>query len=68
VPIRLTGDRVDAATPQSLFDFAPLATFAGTLDYQPTADGQRFLALVPASDEAPAPITVVLNWQTGLKK
>jgi len=25
--------------------------------YQPTADGQRFLALVAVSDEAPAPIT-----------
>jgi hypothetical protein len=37
--------------------------------YQPTADGQRFMVNEPASEESgPRPLTVVLNWQAGLKK
>ena len=38
--------------------------------YAPTRDGQRFLVNVPAGSEGAAapPITVVLNWQAGLKK
>jgi hypothetical protein len=32
-----------------------------------TADGQRFLVLAPV-DNAPSPMTVVLNWTAGLKK
>jgi Tol biopolymer transport system component len=36
---------------------------------EPSADGQRFLALVPAEGDAPAAaITVVTNWQATLKK
>jgi len=31
-----------------------------------TADGRRFLA--PAAKSGPEPFTVVLNWQTGLRK
>ena len=30
--------------------------------YAVTADGQRFLLVVPA-DETPRPITVILNWR-----
>jgi hypothetical protein len=35
-----------------------------------TADGKRFLATVPppSQQSAPTPITVVLNWEAGLKK
>jgi len=47
--------------------FGPLAPAS----YAPTRDGQRFLVKVPASGEgagAASPITVVLNWQAGLKK
>jgi hypothetical protein len=32
------------------------------------ADGKRLLVSVPTGESAPAPITVVLNWQAGLKK
>jgi hypothetical protein len=39
------------------------------VDYDVTADGQRFIVLVPV-DQAPvrSPIAVVFNWQAGLKK
>jgi hypothetical protein len=68
VPVK-TGGSVDAGTPQPLFEFRFIDNpGVRHLPYQPTRDGQRFLALVPASGEAPAPISVVLNWQEGIKK
>ena len=33
-----------------------------------TADGKRFLVAVPVQQNANTPITVVLNWEAGLKK
>lgn len=36
--------------------------------YDVSPDGQRFLVAAPASGAATPPITVVLNWQTTLKK
>ena len=35
--------------------------------YDVTRDGQRFLLNVPLEEAAASPITVVLNWATGLK-
>ena len=62
VPMGL-GARVEPGTPQALF------TAVGLTGYAPTRDGQRFLVNVPAGAEGAAapPITVVLNWQAGLK-
>ena len=36
--------------------------------YDVTRDGQRFLINMPLEEDAPSPITVVLNWTTSLKK
>jgi Tol biopolymer transport system component/predicted Ser/Thr protein kinase len=36
--------------------------------YDVTADGQRILALTPETLEASKPLTVLMNWQLGLKK
>ena len=38
--------------------------------YDVTPDGQRFLinTMIPATESGTPPITVVLNWQAGLKK
>jgi hypothetical protein len=33
-----------------------------------TPDGQRFLINVPLEEDAPSPITVVLNWAAELQK
>jgi len=69
VPIRFTAAGVEAEPPQPLFDFVPGTGGGPTMfNYQPAADGQRFLMLVAPADEALVPITVVLNWQAGLKK
>jgi Tol biopolymer transport system component len=52
--------------PKLLFKFPP-----GTAPFDVTGDGQRFIKLVQASgtaDGASTPITVVVNWQAGLRK
>ena len=41
---------------------------SGLLYWDVTADGQRFLMPTPDATDASAPLTVVLNWQAGLKK
>jgi hypothetical protein len=33
-----------------------------------TSDGQRFLFNMPAAQTAPNPMTIVLNWTSGLRK
>jgi eukaryotic-like serine/threonine-protein kinase len=63
------GASIEAGVPQPLFDF-PTALEAGIHQfyYQPSADGQRFLVNAPSVDSSPTPVTVVLNWQAGLKR
>lgn len=69
VPIQL-GASVEAGVPKPLFDFpTPLAFGVHQFYYQPTADGQRFLVNIPASQEgSSAPVKMVVNWQAGLKR
>jgi len=61
------GATVEAGTPQPLFPIPPTGT---SFVYAPMRDGQRFLVNVPAGGEAAAvpPMTVLTNWQAGLKK
>ena len=62
------GDTVAADPPKPLFDFQPVyAALIGIWAYEPSADGQRFMALTE-TDAANPPITVVLNWQAGIKR
>jgi hypothetical protein len=59
-----TGATFEPGTPQELFG---LDATAGS--FEPSPAGQRFLVNVPAGGEtATPPLTVVLNWQAGLKK
>jgi hypothetical protein len=37
-------------------------------NYDVAADGQRILALTPESSDDSKPLTVLINWQLGLKK
>jgi hypothetical protein len=69
VPVKL-GSTFEAGAPQALFGaIVPNPGALYQFFYQPTADGQRFMANEPASEESgPRPLTVVLNWQAGLKK
>ncbi len=58
------GSEFEAGVPKTLFQALPRGDFA---TWAPSPDGKRFLFLVPETQEA-APLTVVLNWQAGLKK
>ncbi|HSR06852.1 MAG TPA: hypothetical protein VLM42_06865, partial [Bryobacteraceae bacterium] len=63
VPLK-SGASFELDTPQPLFDLDPTA-----VNFEPSRDGQRFLVNVPAGGQAASPpLTVVLNWQAGLKK
>jgi hypothetical protein len=59
------GSTFDAEGPRPLFH-AHMSRSLGGLDYEVTADGQRFLVNAPIT--AATPITVVQNWTAGLKK
>ena len=70
VPVKLGGTAFDFGAPQSVM---PQPLFGGAqgpgFGYQPSADGQKFLAAVPAEQTAaPVPFTIWLNWQASLKK
>ena len=55
--------------PKPLFQTRVLAGVnALRMSYVPSRDGQRFLVNTQTGDPPPNPITVVLNWTTGLKK
>jgi eukaryotic-like serine/threonine-protein kinase len=59
-----SGANFEAGAPKLLFD-----THAQNVDYDVTADGQRFIVIMPVEQaQVRSPITVVLNWQAGLKK
>ncbi len=64
-----SGNNFEHAAAHELFTarFAqPLRQFS----YLPSSDGQRFLGLVPTTDQpaAPPPLTVIVNWPQLLAK
>jgi hypothetical protein len=65
-PVKTVGT-FETDTPRPLFPIDPVNLVGFGFAYQPASDGQRFLVTTPIGGTAP-PITVVLNWQAGLKK
>ena len=64
------GSTFQPAEPRLLFE-APVVgagAFNRNPNYTVTADGQKFLAVVAGTDSRSDAITVMLNWQGGLKK
>ncbi len=75
VPIAAAGARsaangaFESGAPQALFDVSVISIGGGfPYTYQPGEGGQRFLMALPPGGQKPPPITMVLNWQAGLKK
>jgi hypothetical protein len=64
VPIKL-GATLEAGAPKSLF---PITLTGQSRSFAVANDGQRFLIGTSAGGEKALPMTVVLNWQAGLKK
>ena len=58
-----TGPTFRAGEPRPLFQLS-----LGTDVWDVTTDGKRFLVAVPLAQNAPPPFTVMLNWQSMLKK
>jgi Tol biopolymer transport system component len=65
VPVTMKGAEVELGRAGSLFPMSPGTFFHRS--YEVSKDGQRFLIATPAQAGGAA-ITVVLNWQTALKK
>lgn len=61
------GATLDSGTPRELFD-TELTLNPLQDQYRVTPDGQRFLVLKPVTEATPTPITVVVNWTSGLRK
>jgi Tol biopolymer transport system component len=60
------GEKPPAGIPRKLFQLDPVF---GTLDYDVSANGQRFLVTALLREDVPdVPITVVLNWWAELAK
>ncbi|OFW39370.1 MAG: hypothetical protein A3J29_03005 [Acidobacteria bacterium RIFCSPLOWO2_12_FULL_67_14b] len=69
VPVTTDGATFSAGVPRALFNVqAPEQTPPYPTDYAVTADGQRFLVNTVADQAERAPLTVILNWVSALKK
>jgi Tol biopolymer transport system component len=63
--IKVSGSILEGGTVQTLFRFSrPPVRYP----YDVSADGQRFLVMVPVDQSAATPLTVVMNWQSDVKK
>ena len=60
--VNTEGTTFSAGVPQSLFEARVIG------GYDVSMDGQRFLINQTVAEDAPAPLTVVLNWTAGLPK
>jgi Tol biopolymer transport system component len=69
VPVKI-GVNFERGPAQALFEGVDPPPGPRTFSYQPAGDGKHFLVIAAAGGEAAAalPITVVLNWEAGLKK
>jgi hypothetical protein len=64
VDVTATGAAFQAGVPKQLFALPP-----NVGDWDVAADGKRFLAAVPPVQQTTqTPITIVLNWEAGLKR
>ena len=64
-----TKPRFEHGTPKALFDSRiPNPTSILNNTWSPSPDGARFLFITRDEEEVAAPITVIVNWQAGLKQ
>jgi eukaryotic-like serine/threonine-protein kinase len=63
--VGLKGAEVEIGAVRPLFGSLPATN---SYLYDVSADGQRFLAIMPNEQAAPEPLTLVQNWTAGLKK
>jgi len=68
----ISDSAANVRTPHPLFEAnflnGPQVSAGFRAQYEPSADGQRFLINVPIEGTVTVPMTVVLNWREALKK
>jgi eukaryotic-like serine/threonine-protein kinase len=62
-----SSDTFEAGVPAPLFE-PRVGSISGDSPYDVAADGRRFLVNVLVEENAPVPVTVVLNWTADLKR
>jgi Tol biopolymer transport system component/predicted Ser/Thr protein kinase len=67
VSVRPAGQGLEFGTPVALMSVQPPTGAIAAYPYDIGRDG-RILALAPVAGEAASPLTVIMNWQTTLKK
>ena len=68
VELKGDGPTIEAGVPKTLFEM-PIRGLPGPRNYYDVShDGQRFLIAATPAEAASRPMTVVLNWQSGLKR
>jgi Tol biopolymer transport system component len=67
VDVKATSGGFEHGTPRLLFE-VPFSPEVRRNRYLPSADGQKFLAVIVGGEGASRPIRVVLNWNAGLKR
>ena len=65
VPYRAEASSFEPGVAKALFQLPVLGTRRA---YAVSADGRRFLVAKPLDEDSAVPVTVVLNWQAGLRK
>ncbi|MGH9599593.1 MAG: protein kinase domain-containing protein [Terracidiphilus sp.] len=68
VPVNIDAAAFQPGIPQELFQAQPTPPQHLRNVYVASPDGQRFLMLMPAGENKPQPITVVVNWPALVKK
>ncbi len=63
--IRIAGATVETGKPTELFPFVADANILSPYDV--TADGRRFIVLEQVAGTRSSPLTLIVNWQAGLK-
>ncbi len=63
VPVEAgSGGRFQAGEPKKLFDLRRVNQLSEAFAYAPSADGQRFLLLLPSANQSPT-LNVITNWE-----
>ena len=65
-PVTSKADALEVGEVRPLF--GPVAIYQNAYRYDVSADGQRFLVALPEKQSSTPVVTVVQNWQAGLKK
>ena len=71
VEVNSAGSTFDYGVPKPLFETRTITAFpgfGGASYYAASGDGQRFLISTLVGESVQTPLTVVLNWTSGLKK